>query len=230
MPSSSRWSPARALALVAVAATSLAARDLSAQAWFYPSFQTPQIADREYNFAVVAAGGADFLFQWREGIAPRSQLSLDAGIADGEGPSNPMVFFGGQWARELARATEQQPIDLLVTAGAGLAVGNGPGLFRIPVGLSVGHRFPLDRDMWITPYVHPRASLDVWTSENAGNRLTLDFDIGGKLEITRELALRASVVVSGHDAASSAGFGIGLSWAPLPLGSTTASPRRTTPR
>ncbi len=190
-------------------------RGLSAQAWFYPSFQTPQIADREYNFAAIAAGGADFLFQWREGVAARTQLSVDAGIADGEGPSNTKVFFGGQWARELVRATEPQPLDVLLTAGAGLAIGNGPGLFRIPVGVSVGHRFPLENGLAITPYVHPRLSIDVCAgcpAEADDTQLNVDFDIGASFELTRQLAVRGSILFSG--AADDTGIGIGLTYTP----------------
>jgi hypothetical protein len=218
MPSSSRRTPARLLALGALAASLVAARGLAAQAWFYPSFQTPRTVEREYNFAVVAAGGADFLFQWREGTGAGTQLSLDAGLADPSGRSNTKLFVGGQFAKELARSTETQPLDLLLTAGAGVAFGNGPALFRIPAGVSVGHRFPLEGDMWVTPYVHPRVSLDAWTSSSGGgNRLSLDFDVGGKLEVTRDLSLGVSLVVSGNSAGSSTGVGIGLSYAPAGL-------------
>jgi hypothetical protein len=187
-----------------------------AQAWFYPSFQPPRTVEREYNFAAVAASGADFLFQWREGVAPGTQLSLDAGLADPNGPSNTRLLVGGQFARELTRATAQQPLDLLLTVGAGIAAGNGPGLVRVPFGVSVGHTFPLEGGLAITPYVHPRISIDAFTREREGERstLTLDFDLGASLAITKEMSLRASVLFSGSDAISGTGVGIGLAIAP----------------
>lgn len=191
-------------------------RRAAAQAWFYPSFQTPRTVEREYNFAAVAAHGADLLFQWREGIAPGSQLSLDAGLADPNGPSNTKLFVGGQYALEVVRATGDQPLDLLATVGAGLAVGNGPSLFRIPVGVSVGHTFPLEGGMSVTPYVHPRVSLDFWSRSDGGDHVSLDFDVGASFVLTSALSLRGSLVFSGNDAAST-GFGIGLTLTPAAL-------------
>ena len=189
----------------------------AAQAWFYPSFQIPRVAERDYNFGVVTNNGTSALFQWREGISFNSQLSLDAGLADSDGDDNTKLFVGGQYARELTRATADQPLDLLLTAGAGIAVGDGPDLFRIPIGVSVGHRFELENNLAITPYVHPRASLDFVTGPNSGSDLTLDFDVGGSFELSRQLALRAALLFSGARGADDTGFGISLTWSPAPL-------------
>lgn len=200
----------RAIAVTVVLLGS--ARSAHAQAWFYPSFQTPETVEREYNFAAVAYSGADYVFQWREGLVPGSQFSVDLGLADPKGASNTRLLIGGSYARELTRATVDQPIDLLFTAGIGLAAGDGPGLLRIPVGVSAGHTFPLDGGTSITPYVHPRVSLDTWTGDRAGRRnyLSLDFDLGASFAITPEMALRASVTFSGNDATSGTGVGISL--------------------
>jgi len=187
-----------------------------AQAWFYPSFQVPSTTEREYNFGAAAASGAAFVFQWREGFAPGSQLSLDAGLADPSGPSNTLLVVAGNYARELSRATATQPLDLLLTAGLGLAAGDGPALVRIPLGVSVGHTFPLEGGMSITPYVHPRVSLDAWTRERGGDRsyLSLDFDVGANFALTPETSLRGSFIFSGNSAASGSGFGISLAITP----------------
>jgi hypothetical protein len=151
----------------------------------------------------------------------RHQLSLDAGLADPDGPSNTKIFVGGNYGRQLTRATKDQPLDLLFTAGLGLAAGDGPDVIRIPVGLSVGHRFPLEGGMAITPYVHPRISFDSYTGDRDEggdrHRLTLDFDLGGSLEITPQLALRASVLFSGGDGGTDTGIGVGLTFTPRGL-------------
>lgn len=195
-----------------------AATSATAQAWFYPSYQIPTTVDRDYNFAVSGGGGTAFAFQWREGLDAVNQLSLDAGLADPSGASNTKLFVGGQFAHQLTRATTEQPLDLLVTAGLGVALGDGPDVIRVPVGLSVGHRFPLEGGMAITPFVHPRISLDAWTSDRvAGSdrtRLTLDFDLGGNLELTPQLALRASLLFSGGNGGSDTGVGVGLTFTP----------------
>src|SRR3954468_10490964 len=75
------------LAVVAVIAAPAAA---GAQAWAYPSFQPPRVMDREFNFGIADAGqaGTTLVFQWREGLSTRSQLSFDAGFADPDGNSN----------------------------------------------------------------------------------------------------------------------------------------------
>ena len=51
-----------------------------AQAWAYPAFQPPRVLNREFNFGVADAGhaGTTLIFQWREGLTPRTQLSFDA--------------------------------------------------------------------------------------------------------------------------------------------------------
>ena len=97
-------------------------------------------------------------------------------------------------------------------------------LFYLPQAAVVVHlsrRFPLEGGLAITPYVHPRLSLDVLTGSRAsgGDRrhLTLDFDVGGSLEVTRQLAVRASVLVSGAEVGSNAAFGLGLTFTPPPL-------------
>lgn len=204
-----------AAALVAAPATS------RAQAWFYPSFQVPNTTDRDYTFGVSGGAGTAFVFQWREGLDAINQLSLDAGLADPDGPSNTKIFVGGNYGRQLTRATKDQPLDLLFTAGLGLAAGDGPDVIRIPVGLSVGHRFPLEGGMAITPYVHPRISFDSYTGDRDEggdrHRLTLDFDLGGSLEITPQLALRASVLFSGGDGGTDTGIGVGLTFTPRGL-------------
>jgi len=93
---------------------SLAPRSATAQL-NYPSFQVPQVVDREFNFAIADARRTTTLvFQWREGVATRSQLSLDAGFADVEGPdADLMLVLGGQYAYQMVRASGDSPLDLL---------------------------------------------------------------------------------------------------------------------
>jgi len=206
-------------AAATVALASLAAAPAGAQAWYYPSFQVPRVVDRDYNFAVVANGGTAALFQWREGLAPDAQLSLDVGLADLNGGT--ALFLGGNYGFELTRSTREQPLDLLLTAGAGLSAGDGPDLFRIPVGVSVGHRFVGEGGVAVTPYVHPRLSLDVLTGRRPeGVRrtdLTIDFDLGANVELTPRIALRGSLLVTGADGPDNVGFGIGLTYTPAGL-------------
>jgi hypothetical protein len=211
-----------AFALTLATVSILGARPAGAQAWYHPSFQPPRLAERDYTLAVAANAGTSAVFQWREGVSPISQLALDVGIADADarGVQGTRLLVAGQYARLLARATAEQPLDLLLTVGAGIALGDSPSLLRLPVGVSVGHRFPLEGGMAVTPYVHPRLSIDAWTSRLEGTdrtALSLEFDVGASFEITRQLALRGSLLFTGADRADNLGFGLGLTITPAGL-------------
>ena len=192
------------------------AHSAGAQAWSYPAFQTPRIVEREFNIGVADGGiaGVSAVFQWREQTGPRTQLSLDAGVADPDrGEHSSAVFGGGQFAYQLSTATNETPLDFLLTAGANVAISKRP-VFRVPVGIVVGHRFPLEGDLAITPFVHPRFSFDLCGKCTKDTELGLIFDLGANLEITRSLALRASAFFGGSNIFDDDGFGVSIAWTP----------------
>ena len=190
----------------------------------YPSFQTPRVANREFNFALADADGVTpIMFQWREGTSVRSQISLDVGLADPESDAADLFFLiGGQYAHQLARSTTDMPLDLLLTVGVFGIFGNDATGISVPVGLSVGHRFPLEGTrMAITPYAHPRLSLDYVDSDPGDSEtdLEINFDLGGSLEISPQIAIRLSALLGDPDA-----LGISLAWTPSGLRSSPARP------
>ncbi len=188
--------------------------ELSAQAWAYPSFQPPRITYREFNVGLGDARhvGTSIVFQWREQVGPRHQFSMDLGLADPDGRnSNTVVFVGGQFAWEVTRSTSLVPFDFLFTAGGNLATGNGT-VVRIPVGVVVGHRFPTEGEGAVTPYVHPRLTLDLCS--RCKDNLNVVFDIGANVELTRAVAVRAVAMFSGTNAFNGDGFGLSLAWSP----------------
>ncbi len=190
---------------------------------FYPSFQQPRVVSREFNFAI--ADGDDLtplVFQWREGTAPGTQLSLDLGLADPDVEGLDTFFMlGGQYARMITQARADMPLDILLAAGVFGQFGNDVTSIGVPVGVSVGHRFPLTgTSMAVTPYIHPRVSLDyVSFNDESDTELNITFDIGGNLELTPQLALRVTALFGDIDA-----VGLSLAWTPRGLrtsGSTT---------
>jgi hypothetical protein len=214
----------RATAILSVAAIFMAPVAARAQAWAYPSFQPPRVMSREFNFGIADAGdaGTSLIFQWREGLNAQSQLSFDGGFADPDGNSNGKVLLGAQYGYLLNHAHAELPLDFLLTAGLNFAVGGGSDLFRIPLGVSVGHRFALEDGFAISPYVHPRISFDSCTEcgSNGDSRsdLGIDFDIGANFEVNKQLSFRVSALFGGSDAFGNAdGFGISLAWTPLGL-------------
>ncbi|MGH7714057.1 MAG: hypothetical protein ACREOG_22445 [Gemmatimonadaceae bacterium] len=186
-----------------------------AQAWSYPAFQPPRIVEREFNVGVAdgGVGGVSAVFQWREQTGSRTQLSLDAGVADPE-RRDAIVFVGGQFAYMLATETSETPLDFLLTAGANVAIGED-AYFRIPVGVVVGHRFPLEGSLAITPFVHPRLSLDLCNDcASDDTEFGLVFDLGATLELTRSLSIRGSAFFGGSNIFDDDGFGISIAWTP----------------
>lgn len=191
--------------------------------------QPPRIVSREFNFGVADAGGGgtSLLFQWREAAASRSQLSFDGGVAAPDSRKGDNAIFAfGQYAYQSHRATDEVPLDFLFTAGVGLALGGG-SVLRLPVGLSLGNRFELQNDLAITPWVHPRVSLDVCDCEGDDLSMGVAFDIGANLELSRRLSVRVAALFAGNEPFNNDGVALSLAWTPPALsGARSWLPRR----
>ena len=211
-----------ALAVALVGATALPA---SAQAYDYPQFQIPRVSTiREFNFGIVGAGdaGTVLLGQWREPVGPRNQLSFDLSFGT---PKDASVFgLGGQFAHQLTTASMSMPLDMALTVGAGFASLNpdGPGdnftFVRVPVGVSLGHTFPLQGSpgMSITPYVHPRLAYQrLSAGGNSDSETAVDFDLGGDFTFNSGLSMRLSARLGGGDFMDQEAYGVSLAWRPM---------------
>ncbi|WP_309670665.1 autotransporter outer membrane beta-barrel domain-containing protein [Gemmatimonas sp.] len=211
-----------AFTLGAVVAACTVTERADAQASNYPSMQVPTASTRDYTAAVSSGAGTTALFQWREGWQPRRHWQLDAGLTDRKGSDNLALFVGGGIGQELTRARGDQPLDLLFTAGAGAAFGGGYTLVRIPIGVSIGHTFDLEQGMAITPYVHPRASVDIASSggrnDGSQSEVSLNFDLGVNFQVNSQFAVRAAAAFTGSELAGAQDtFAIGFNWTPAPL-------------
>ena len=216
--SASSRMPSLALFLFAFAGAVLLAGPVGAQAFNYPSMQLPTASVRDYTGVIAGGGGTTMLLQWREGAGAGQHVGLDVGFADPRNSSSMRFFAGASGGRELMRASTSQPVDLMLTAGASATLG-GPTLFRVPVGVSAGHTFELDQEMTVTPFVHPRLSLDLCNRcghEGTGrSEVSLNFDLGANFRINHEFAVRAAMSFSGSNLVGSDGaFGVGFNWTP----------------
>jgi hypothetical protein len=211
----------RALKLVLL--TALTASSLAAQTYNYPALQTPRIVDREYNFAAATAGnaGTSLVFQWREGLDADWQFSLDGGLAAPKGSgSNTRLLLGGGLAWQWLRAGADVPFDVALTGGAGLSTASGFNVVRIPFGAVAGHTFTLDNDMQLTPFVHPRLSIDhCGGCGGTTTKLDVDVDIGVNYEITPQVAVRVAGLLGGTSYAfgSTNAVGFSVAWTPKGL-------------
>jgi hypothetical protein len=193
-----------------------------AQAYNYPSMQTPRASTRDYTAGIVGGAGTSFLFQWREGAGKGLHWQLDAGFADPEGGVDPLLFVGGGLGKELTRATNDQPLDVLFTAGVGAAFGGNSTVFRVPLGVSVGHTFELEQNMSLTPFVHPRLSVDACgrcgRNNDSRTNLSANFDVGGHWQVNRQFGVKVSASFSGSDlVGTDETVAIGFNWTPAGL-------------
>lgn len=208
-------------ALCAGMALLLAAAPAAAQAWHYPALQPPAISTREFNFAVAGGSGlygTTGLAQWREGVGPDTHLAFDLGFASPTGTT--YFLLGAAVGQRLVRSSPQTPIDLVLTGGLYGAFSGDFSVVRLPIGVSVGHRFPLQGGMALTPYAHPRLSIDVCASNcnGVGTDLNVNFDMGLDWEINRTLSLRGAFTVGGVSALPSrTSFGFSLAFHPQTL-------------
>jgi len=202
--------------VVAGAALALGANAVSAQAWHYPTLQTPEISTRDFTFLVAGGGdyGTSAVAQWREGFASDFMANFDIGVAT---PTDNTKFLAGAGlGYSLLRSTQETPIDLLLTGGLYGAFGT-QSFIRIPVGVVAGHRFPLAGALALTPFVSPRLSIDACASDcyGIGTDLKLDFDLGASLDVTSSIGIKAALTIGGVSSGDSqTGFGIGLTYRP----------------
>lgn len=204
--------PMRKLSFALVLALAVPAAT-QAQAGLYPALQPTRVAEREYNFALADyTGGSALIAQWREGLGDqRLQFTGEFGI--GDGPGDATLILGGSMHVQLTKATNELPFDMVLGAGIGVTTGNGASLLRIPVGVAIGHRFPLEGRYAITPFVHPRVSLNRVSAGNVSNTETdIDLDIGAGFELNEQMQIRLAAALG-----DGSGVGISFAWTPRGL-------------
>lgn len=207
-------------AALGAAAFAAVSSTVQAQAANYPAFEVPRIESRALNFAVADGDdwGTQLLFQWREGVSPRMQLGLDAGFGDPEGFDSYM-FLGGNLGYQLTRSNASMPLDVMLTAGINGAFSDPIDVIRVPVGVSVGHRFDLDGAMSITPFAHPRLIIDHCSEDCFGvddaTDFGLGFDIGADFAFNPQAAIRFAISLSNGELFDDQdSFGLGFVWRP----------------
>jgi hypothetical protein len=206
--------------LALAAATVAAGREVRAQALNYPALQVPSVSNRDYTAAVVGNAGTMMMFQWREEVSAKLHVGFDLGLYDPVRRGERTAIFGAvNLGRDLLRATSEQPLDILLTGGAGVSIASGRNGVRLPVGVSVGHTFELEYGMAVTPFVHPRASIDLCASCSAGGRsqreVSLNFDVGASFDFNQRLSARVAALFSGADRFGAGdAISVGLTWTP----------------
>lgn len=175
----------------------LLAAPAAAQIGPHPAFQPARITGREYTFAVAGGDATTLLFQWREGLSARSQLTLDLGVSDFDGPgAGAALVAGAALTAPLVRATRDVPLDVAFSGGAGVLVGDNVSQLRIPIGVVAGLRIPLDGALVLSPFAHPRVAITAGDGSDVG----VEFDLGAELQFTPALSTRIAARLGNGDA------------------------------
>lgn len=204
--------PTLARVAALAAAVALPAADVAAQS-LSPAFQPPRTVQREYNAAIADGDGVTmFLFQWTEGMTAASGFRFDGGLVDIDG-GDVHFLLGATYLRQLNNAGTDVPIDILLTAGGQALLGDLTA-FELPVGVSVGRRFPLEGAFALTPFAHPRVALQYCSDCEDETDLGIAMDFGVDLEISSRMSLRGAFMIGSDDADA---IGLSLAWRPSGL-------------
>jgi hypothetical protein len=225
---SARLGSGSVLAMIALAAglTLAPSTRAGAQAWVYPSFQQSHLVNREFTVAVGDGGydGTSYLFQWREQLATRSQFDFDGGFATGVA-KHTVGFAGLLYGYQVTQQRDSQPIEILASTGLTTEFGHGGSYVRIPFAISVGHRWAFANGVAITPFVHPRVSLEFCgrcAAQVRGGTSQAGIGAGFGMGANVELSSRVSIRFDSSINATTIGpqdnaIGLGVAWSPSGL-------------
>jgi hypothetical protein len=180
--------------LLVAAVVALCAGNLTAQETGTPIFKAPYraFANHEFGASLSDPGSAaDFAL---EGFYSYGQGNNDfgvrAGFADGTGALGTRFLLGGNFRTRVVSYSESFPLDGALTVGLGTSLGDGPDLFFLPVGVSLGRRFELEGSKTtFTPYVHP---VIVPTFGGGDDDVNFALGLGVDVRFSQSLAVRAS--------------------------------------
>lgn len=146
--------------LLVAAFVVIGAGDLAAQETGTPIFKAPYRAFTNHEFGASLSDpgdAADFAFEGFYGYGRNNNdFGIRAGFADGAGDLDTRFLLGGDFRTRVVSYSESFPLDGALTLGLGANLGDGPDLFYLPVGISLGRRFELEGSKTtFTPYAQP---------------------------------------------------------------------------
>lgn len=180
--------------LLVAAVLALSAGDSAAQETGTPIFKAPYRVFTNHEFGASLSDPGDAADFALEGFYTYGQGSNDfglrAGFADGAGNIDTRLLLGGDFRTRVVSYSESFPLDGALTVGFGTSLGDGPDVFYVPVGVSLGRRFELEgSNTTFVPYAHP-----VIVPRFGGGDDDVDFALGLGVDIrfSRTWAVRAS--------------------------------------
>jgi hypothetical protein len=176
------------------------------QPWDTPTFFSPRPHD-DLGVYVIKPEVGDWgvIGIWRQ------SAGINLGVRGGIGGNSDdrTVLIGAELYGPIA-FEGTSPLAFAWVTGIGASF-NGVTSLRIPLGVSIGASLGPEGGAVLTPYIHPRAALDISTFERAdGDEETdtdfdVDLDIGADLDIAGRWVIRAGYKIGDNDT-----FGLGL--------------------
>jgi hypothetical protein len=172
----------------------LCAENLAAQETGTPIFRAPYRAFTTHEFGVSLSdpgSAADFavegFYSYGRGT---NDFGLRAGFADGAGGLDTRFLLGGNFRTRVFSYSESFPLDGALTLGLGTNLGDGPDLFFLPVGITLGRRFELEGSKTsFTPYAQP---VIVPTFGSGDDDVNFALGLGVDVRFSDSWAVRAS--------------------------------------
>ncbi len=180
--------------LLVAAFVALAASESAAQETGTPVFKAPYRAFTNHEFGASLSdpgSAADFalegFYSYGRG---NNDFGFRAGFADGAGNLDTRFLLGGNFRTRIVSYSESFPLDGALTVGFGTQMGDGPDLFFLPVGVSLGRRFELEGSKTtFTPYAHP---VIVPTFGSGNDDVGFALGLGVDVRFSDSWAIRAS--------------------------------------
>jgi hypothetical protein len=174
---------------------------VSAQAWETPSFLPPRPGN-DAGLYVTNGDGYDLGLAglWRSGNLGVRVDFFDTNIGSRLG-------VGAETHGFMLAAGPDFPVDVSWTAAGGIIVGNGVTSLWIPVGVSIGRTFQLQK-ISVQPYLHPRVGLGAsWANGTSNADLNAVVEFGSDIYLNQDWTFRVAFDVGDYGA-----LGIGAAY------------------
>ncbi len=180
--------------LLVAAFVGLGAGELAAQETGTPIFKAPYRVFNNHEFGASLSDPGDVADFALEGFYSygrgNNDFGLRAGFADGAGGLDTRFLLGGNFRTRVVSYSESFPLDGALTVGLGTNIGDGPDVFFLPVGISLGRRFELEgSNTTFTPYAHP---VIVPTFGGGDDDVNFALGLGVDVRFSNTWAVRAS--------------------------------------
>ena len=180
--------------LLVAALVGLGSSTVAAQETGTPIFKAPYRAFTSHEFGASLSDPGDAADFALEGFYSygrgNNDFGIQAGFADGAGGLDTRFLIGGDFRTRVVSYSESFPLDGALTVGFGTNLGDGPDLFFLPVGISLGRRFELEGSRTtFTPYAHP---VIVPTFGSGDDDVNFALGLGVDIRFSQSWSVRAS--------------------------------------